>query len=166
MRRAHRFERPALADFLPPDRRSLESHSNPPAAFLFSCSRPRHHRHQCGRIARFVVLVPNSGLPVCVVGLSLPPSGVAASTSPSLSLPAVRLPGNAVSPFSSILSSLRFPVAARHIRSRCPTWTRTHLRIGVPLAVGRWSILLTCAGSRIGSVFRSFWHTMTSDDRR
>ncbi len=35
----------------------------------------------------------------------------------------------------------------------------------VPLFVG--GLLTTCfPASRIGSVFRSFWHTMTSDDRR
>ncbi len=93
------------------------------------------------------------------------PSGTPLTTSPP-PLATVRLPRHALSPtlFHSppppSPSTLAALIPAAHHGFVC-------LTASARVAWSVYGLLTTCfPASRIGSVFRSFWHTMTSDDRR
>lgn len=94
------------------------------------------------------------------------PFGTPLSTSPPPTA-TVRLPRHAVPPSSfhsppppPLSSSLAALIPVAHHGFVCLTASAR-----VPWFV--CGLLTTCfSASRIGSVFRSFWHTMTSDDRR
>ena len=149
----------------------MESHSNLLPS-LSSCFFPTadyiHHCHQCGRIARFLVSAPNPLVSragprlssIRSLGANLTfalPSGA----QPASLCTAARERGFA---FFSIdfAAFLSLPVA---FITRCLRWIRESLCIShISMAVSR--LLISCYEFSIGTVFKSFWHTMTSDDRR